>query len=174
MKKLAAIRKKAEGEEVNFIKQFPVNPRDTLKRKGKGELVNYNKLNKKNKNDDVVFIKQVPIHPRDRLKKSAVIDEKVKFIKQVPVHPRDRLRRKIEKEVDFTADSIKQVPVHPRDRLKRVDRKLGHPKNRMKNQEGQLSRGNVSKLMRAEFDFNPKKILNKTLIFDSTKINEEK
>ena len=27
--------------------------------------------------------------------------------------------------------------------------------------------------MRVEFDFNPKKILNKTLIFDTTKINEE-
>ena len=27
--------------------------------------------------------------------------------------------------------------------------------------------------MRVEFDLNPKKILNKTLIFDTTKINEE-
>ena len=62
MKKLATLRKKAEGEEVNFIKQLPVNPRDRLKRTGKGELVNYNKLNKKTKNDDVFFIKQVPIH----------------------------------------------------------------------------------------------------------------
>ena len=101
--------------------------------------------------------KQVPIHPRDGLKKLVVIDEKVKFIKQVPVHPRDRFQRETEREVDFTVDSIKQVPVHPKDRLKRADKKLRYPNNRMKNKVGQLSRDNVSKLMRGEFDFNFKK-----------------
>ena len=93
--------------------------------------------------------------------KKSVIDQKVKFIKQAPVRARYRLRRKTKKEIDFTVDSIKQVPVHPRYRLKRADKK------------SQISRENVSKLMRVEFDFNPKKILNKTLIFDTTKINEE-
>ena len=43
----------------------------------------------------------------------------------------------------------------------------------MKNMEGQITRDNVSKLMRGEFDFNQKKILNKTLLFDTKKINEE-
>ena len=107
------------------------------------------------------------------MKKLVVIDEKVKFIKQVRVHPRDRFWRETEREVDFTVDSIKQVPVHPRDRLKRADKKLRHPNNRMKNKVGQLSRDKVSKLMRGELDFNFKKILNKTLIFDTTKITEE-
>ena len=43
----------------------------------------------------------------------------------------------------------------------------------MKNIEGKIRRQNVSKLMREEFNFSPKKILNKTLIFDSTKMDEE-
>ena len=43
----------------------------------------------------------------------------------------------------------------------------------MKNREGQIGRDNVIKLMRGEFDFNPKRVLNKTLIFDITKINEK-
>ena len=42
LKKLAA-----EGEEVKFIKQVSLHPTDRLKRKRKGELVNYNRLNKK-------------------------------------------------------------------------------------------------------------------------------
>ena len=48
-----------------------------------------------------------------------------------------------------------------------------YPRGRMKNIEGQTARGNVSNLVRGEFDFNPKKILNKTLLFDTKKINEE-
>ena len=43
----------------------------------------------------------------------------------------------------------------------------------MKNKEGQTGRDNVRKLMRGEFDFNSKKNI-KTLIFNTTKINEEK
>ena len=43
----------------------------------------------------------------------------------------------------------------------------------MKNIEGQIGRDNISKLMRREFDFSPKKTLKKTLIFDTSKINEE-
>ena len=43
----------------------------------------------------------------------------------------------------------------------------------MKNIESKIGRQNVSRLMRGEFNFSPKKILNKTLIFDTTKINEE-
>ena len=75
----------------------------------------------------------------------------------------------IEEKIQF----IKQVPSHPRDRLQRIDNKLKYPKNRTKNIEDQIARDNVSKLMRGEFDFNPEKILNKTLIFDTKKIDEE-
>ena len=60
---------------------------------------------------------------------------------------------------------IKQVPSHPRDRLQRIDRKLKHPRNRMKNIG--VKRDNVSQLMRGEFDFDPEKMLNKTLMFDT-------
>ena len=42
----------------------------------------------------------------------------------------------------------------------------------MKIIEDQIAR-DISKLMRGEFDFNPKKILNKTLIFDNKKNHEE-
>ena len=42
----------------------------------------------------------------------------------------------------------------------------------MKNIEDQVTRDNVSKLMRGEFDFNPEKILNKTLTFGTNKIDE--
>ena len=71
LKKLAA-----EGEEVKFIKQVPVHPTDRLKRKRKGELVNYNRLNKKSKGD-VVFIKQLPVYPRDRLKKKQITSSNI-------------------------------------------------------------------------------------------------
>ena len=43
----------------------------------------------------------------------------------------------------------------------------------MKNIKDQVARDNVSKLMRDEFGFNPEKILNKTLMFDTNKIDEE-
>ena len=43
----------------------------------------------------------------------------------------------------------------------------------MKNEEDQIAKNNVSKLIRGEFDFNPKKILNKILIFDTKKLDEE-
>ena len=43
----------------------------------------------------------------------------------------------------------------------------------MKNKEGHIARDSVSKLMQGEFDFDPKKILNKTLLFDTEKIDEE-
>ena len=56
--------------------------------------------------------------------------------------------------------------------LQRRNRKLKHPRNIMKNIEDQVTRDNVSKLMRGEFDFNPEKILNKTLTFVTNKIDE--
>ena len=38
------------------MKQVLVHPRDRIKRKRKGKLVNYNQLSIKSKNDDAVFI----------------------------------------------------------------------------------------------------------------------
>ena len=61
---------------------------------------------------------------------------------------------------------VKQVPVHSskkpatcisKDRLKKADSKLKIPKNRIKDKESQIGRDNVSRLMRSEFDFDPKK-----------------
>ena len=43
----------------------------------------------------------------------------------------------------------------------------------MKNKEDQIARDNLSKLMRGEFDFDPRKILNKTLIFDNKKVDQK-
>ena len=42
----------------------------------------------------------------------------------------------------------------------------------MKNNELQIARDNVSALMSGKFSFDPKKILNKTLLFDNKKIDE--
>ena len=43
----------------------------------------------------------------------------------------------------------------------------------MKNRKQQTTRENVSALVNGKFSFDPKKILNKTLLFDTTKIDEE-
>ena len=101
--------------------------------------------------DDIEFIKQVPTHPRDRLmraSKNAQGDEDIKFIKQVPAHPRDRLRRKT--------------------------KTLKHPSDRMREEELKIARENVSALIRGKFVFDPEVFLNKTVLFDTSKIDEEK
>ena len=43
----------------------------------------------------------------------------------------------------------------------------------MKNKEGHIARDSISKLMQGEFDFDTKKILNKTLLFHTENIDEE-
>ena len=144
--RLIKLNKLRKTDEVKFLNQLPLHPRDRLKRKRKEERNNYNALRKKSKNDAAVFIKQVPIHPRDRLRKLEAIDAKMKFIKEVPSHPRDRLQR--------------------------INRKLKHSRNITKDIEDKVARNNVSELMRGEFDFNPKKILTKTRMFDTNKIDE--
>ena len=73
-----------------------------------------------------------------------------------------------QKEVEF----IKQAPLHPREMLKRIDKKLKHPRDRMKSKEGQIARDNVTTLVSGKFNFDPKKILNKTLLFDTKKVDE--
>ena len=77
------------------------------------------------------------------------------------------------KAIDEKIKFIKQFPSHPPNRLQRINKKLKHPKNRMKNIEGQTATDNVSKLMIGEFDFNPERLLNKILIFHTKKRIEE-
>ena len=94
-------------------------------------------------------MKQVPLHPRDRLKELTK-DDDVVFIKQVPLHPRDRLKKK----------TIKLKPINPG--------------NKMKMEALQIAAENAETLLKGKFNFSPQKILNKTMLFDTCRINEEK
>ena len=94
-------------------------------------------------------MKQVPLHPRDRLKELTK-DDDVVFIKQVPLHPRDRLKKK----------TIKLKPINPG--------------NKMKMEALQIAAENAETLLKGKFYFSPQKILNKTMLFDTCRINEEK
>ena len=107
------------------------------------------KLTKKNKEGDAVFMKKVPAHPRDRLARA--------------------IKKKEQEEVEF----MKQVPLHPRERLKKITKKLVLPRDKIKNKEAQIARDNVFALINDKFTFDPKKILNKTLLFGTSKIDEE-
>ena len=107
--------------------------------------------------DKVEFLKQIPVHPRGRLKRATKEQqEEVEFIKKVSVHPRDRLKKATKQK----------APIYPRNRLKELDKNLKHPKDRMKNKEEKISREKVRALMRGEFSFDPKDLLNKILLFD--------
>ena len=157
-------------DEVKFVKQIPVYPRDRLAIKMR---------------DEVKFVKQVPVHPRDRLSKKA--RDEVKFVKQVPLHPRERLKRKfkLENYAHFNKKSkneeitfIKQVTLYPHERLKRHEKinkivdlvnKIGKPKKNT----GRMKKTNTKKLMISDFNFYPKKILSKTLLFDTSTVDEE-
>ena len=83
--------------------------------------------------------------------------------------------RQVEKlaAIDEKLEFIKQVPVHPGDRLKRLKNRPKKNISKMENINAQIISDNTDNLMLAEFDFSPKKILNKTLIFDTSKIDEE-
>ena len=88
------------NDKVEFIKQFPLRARDSLKK--------HQKKKKKKLEDESKFIKQVPVHPSDRLRKNN---------KQIQ-HLRNRLTQKkvqIERnnviklmrgELDFSMKSI--------------------------------------------------------------------
>ena len=69
---------------------------------------------------------------------------------------------------------IKQVPLHPRDRLRRKTEKLPpiHPRERMKRKILQIMGENAEAITRGKFNFAPKKILNESLIFDTSHISE--
>ena len=89
----------------------------------------------------------------------------------MPIYPRDRLARAAKDDVVF----LKQVPVHPRDKLKRKTKKdLKHRRDWLRGKESQIARENVTALMEGKFSFSPGKILNKTILFNVSKINEER
>ena len=71
---------------------------------------------------------------------------------------------------------IKRVPVHPRDRLKRKTQKLSliHPRDPMKKKVLQIAAENAEAITQGKFNFAPEKILNKNLIFGTSRISEEK
>ena len=87
-------------EDVTFIKQVPVHPRDRLKRKRNIKLENCDNLTEKSKGSDLTYIKQVSLHPRERLKRLSKVDDKLHFVKEVasvkPKHT-SKTKRKIEK-----------------------------------------------------------------------------
>ena len=106
-----------------------------------------------------------------KIRKKDKSDDDVVFIKQVPVHNRFRLARATKKDnVIF----VKQMPLHARDRLKKKTKILKHPRDRLKDKELQVTRNNVSTLVEGKFSFLPEKFLNKTVLCDVSKNNEEK
>ena len=161
-------KKTGNGDDVVFLKQEPIHPRDRLARKTK---------------DDVKFVKKVPLHPRERLKgkrKSTTIDnyihlskksknEDVTLIKQVPLHWRERMKRlaKINDKVHF----IKEVSSTKPKNLVKAKRNIDKMKNI--NDQIRAANENTKNLMLGKFNFDPKEILNKKLIFDTTIIDEE-
>ena len=50
---------KTENNDIEFLKQVPVHPRERLRKKIKEEK-------------DIEFLKQVPVHPRDRLRRKSI------------------------------------------------------------------------------------------------------
>ena len=102
-------------------------------------------MNKKSKNDHVTFIKQVPLHPRERMKRLEKINEKVHFVKEVAV-PNLKYSLKLKNN---------------NDKMKNINRNT------------KALNENTRNLMIGEFNFDPKEILNKTLIFDTSVLDEE-
>ena len=104
------------------------------------------------------------------------MEDNVIFIKQVPVHPRDQLARATQKKnnIEDNVVFVKQVPVHPKDRLKKKTKTLKHPRDRLKTKELQVARDNVCAFMEGKFNFSPEQFLNKTVLSDISKVNEEK
>ena len=71
---------------------------------------------------------------------------------------------------------VKQVPLYMTDRLKKKTRKLKpiHPRYKMKRQALHIAADNAKTLLKCKCNFSPQKILNKTILFYTSDINEEK
>ena len=66
--------------------------------------------------------------------------------------------------------------MHPRDRLKKKTKNLKpiHPRDKMKRHTLQIAAENAKTLLKDEFKFSPQKILNKTILSDTSCISEDK
>ena len=117
-------------DDIKFVKQVSLHPGERLKRKIK--LDNYSHLNKKSKNDDVTFIRQVLLHPRERIKKLEKINEKVHFVKEV-AYAKPKIIVKTKKNTN---------------KMKNINKKT------------KAANENTRNLMTGEFNFDPKEILN--------------
>ena len=86
------------NDKVEFIKQFPLRARDSLKKHQK----------KKKLEDEPKFIKQVPVHPSDRLRKN---NKKIQHLrnrltqKKVQIE-RNNVSKLMRGELDFSMKSI--------------------------------------------------------------------
>ena len=89
------------------------------------------------------------------------------------LHPRERLAKETRKQKDEDVIFVKKVPLLPRERLKRKTKRLTHPRDRIKNKVLQIARENVSAPMEGKFSFLPEKVLNKSIPFDVSRLDEE-
>ena len=67
------------------------------------------------------------------------------------MHPRDRLARATKNAQGDDVKFIKHVPAHPRERLRRKTKTSEHLRDRMREKELKIARGNVSALMHGKF-----------------------
>ena len=116
-------------------------------------------------------------------------------MKKVLLHPPERLKIKIKleeynhlnkKSKDDNVTFIQQVPLHPTERLKRLE-KINNKVNfvnevantkakatfKVKKNTDKMKKTNTKKLMIGEFNFDAKEMLNKTLIFNTSMVDEE-
>ena len=98
----------------------------------------------------------------------------VMFVKQVPMHPKGRLARETERNRNDDVVFVKQVTMYPRDRRNRKLKRLTYLRNRMKFKELQILANNISTLMTGNFSFSLEKLLNKSILFDVSRIDEGK
>ena len=58
--------------------------------------------------------------------------------------------------------------------MEKKTKALKHPRDRLKTEELQVARENVSSLMEGKLNSSPEQFLNKTVLFDISKVNKEK
>ena len=98
-------------DDVQFVKQVPVHPRERFKKAIAARL-----KNKKITSAPTPLKQEVAALEKNLKQKAAKLEDKLRIIKVVPSHPRGRLQRKI--------IFIKQVPTHPQDRLQKRVKEL--------------------------------------------------
>ena len=69
---------------------------------------------------------------------------------------------------------MEQVPLHPQDRLKKKTRIKTNPSTQQNERQAlEIAAENEETLLKGKFNFSSQKILNKTILFDASLINEE-